>query len=269
MGSPAFWLQPKGGATLKVTLPDTHWHSVIVPRVENDYSSVRSYSGRVVRTTRSRVIGLTLEINRVSRNSDTATTDKLRLITDHLENGGTVGFTDDDDHAWLSYLPVPTSSGVTSVFTSGSVGWMPTAALGTGDHVICEQYDDGQFYQEHKRLSAPTLSGGTVILLSTTLDYDIPAGGWVRYAGYYPALIKASDSEYPETNEEEQTFSWAFNLTVPMSSFVGKEESWRALYTGASTSAFGGTRYADLFDSFNPVNGPSAPGPGPFRRRFV
>ena len=269
MGSPAFWLQPKGGATLKVTLPDTHWHSVIVPRVENDYSSVRSYSGRVVRTTRSRVIGLTLEINRVSRNSDTATTDKLRLITDHLENGGTVGFTDDDDHAWLSYLPVPTSSGVTSVFTSGSVGWMPTAALGTGDHVICEQYDDGQFYQEHKRLSAPTLSGGTVILLSTTLDYDIPAGGWVRYAGYYPALIKASDSEYPETNEEEQTFSWAFNLTVPMSSFVGKEESWRALYTGASTSAFGGNRYTDLFDTFNPVNGPSAPGPGPFRRRFV
>jgi hypothetical protein len=266
MGSPAFWLQPKGGATLKITLPDTHWHSVIVPRVENDYSSVRSYSGRVVRTTRSRVIGLTLEINRVSRNSDTATTDKLRLITDHLENGGTVGFTDDDDHAWLSYLPVPTSSGVTSVFTSGSVGWMPTAALGTGDHVICEQYDDGQFYQEHKRLSAPTLSGGTVILLSTTLDYDIPAGGWVRYAGYYPALIKASDSEYPETNEEEQTFSWAFNLTVPMSSFVGKEESWRALYTGASTSAFGGNRYTDLFDTFNPANGPSAP--GPFGRRF-
>lgn len=266
MGSPAFWLQPKSGATLKVTLPVTHWHSVIVPRVENDYSSVRSYSGRVVRSTRSRVIGLTLEINRVSRGSDTTVTDEIRLITDHLENGGVVAFTDDDDHAWLSYVPTPISTGVSVFGTSGSVGWSPTASLGIGDRIVSEHYENGQFYQEHKRCSAPTLSGGTTISVSDALNYNIPAGGWIRYAGYYPALIKAADSEYPETNEEEQTFSWAFNLTMPLSSFVGKAETWKALYTGSSTSAFGGTRYADLFDTFNPVNGPSAP--GPMTRRF-
>ncbi len=266
MGSPAFWLQPKSGPTLKIVLPNTHWHSVIVPTVENDYSSVRTYSGRVIRTTRSRVVRLSLEINRVSRNSDTATTDRLRLISDHLENGGVVAFTDDDDHAWLSYVPSPTASGVSVVLTSGSVGWSPTASLGVGDRVVCEQYDDGLFYQEHKRTSAPTLSGGTVVTVSDALNYDIPAGGWVRYAGYYPALIKADGSEFPETNEEEQTFSWGFNLIMPLSSFVGKAETWKALYTGSSATAFGGTRYTDLFDTFNPVNGPSAP--GPFTRRF-
>lgn len=248
MGSPAFWYSDPGGSGVlhKVELDAASWPSEQTFEVLPLVGGSRNGYGRITSVHRGSVFKLRVVIPVVERGATQRDLDALVMA---LRLGVSVGYTDDDDRAYLAYCSTARVAGDTLIpllppgATAHGLG---VAALSSGDAVCLESISFGGMTEELV-LSAPLTATGLLAAVSgSPVRFTQPDVGWLRYARYYP--VCRMDPEDPPTVSDAGASNSVggdrlFDYTIPLLIDFGAINDLRTVAGrfGAATSPFTGT----------------------------
>lgn len=235
MGNPTFYFYTDGGVLQTLAFPNVA--GVDRLRLTDVARGAQEQTAsRVVTAVRARAREVQIRIPPVPRADAQSTYELLSVLFDHLRRGGSCGFAEDGDRAWLGYLFGPPSFGATSLFTTGSVGYNTAATLASGGQIKVETWQNGQLYVDSHVTSAPVSAGGKVISLARGIRYGLSTAGWVRSDGYFPALRLKIGAD-PEDNNLWLRWGWDATFIVDQAQLTAGADFWRALYSGSSPYA--------------------------------
>ena len=207
-------MYPSGLSTLvKVSLPRiTRCEPADQVDVDDGYTGnlgmVRTFRG--IR----RRVRITIERQSMLTTAGLAYYASLQAVVAHLQGGGAIGFTQDDDYTWAGYASGTWSIGASYVAYAGNAfsAWNGTAAPANGQQVMIES--DGIFGQSEQHLCT-ALGGSTQISISPTLtfDYANATPAMVRWWRFWPALRLPADKLSPPLSNEHG-INWSLDLTL-------------------------------------------------------
>ncbi len=242
MGSPAFWWSDPGGSGVqhKVSLDASSWPSEQLFEVSPLVGGSRSGYGRLTSVHRGALFRLRVVIPAVTRGAQQRALDALLMA---LRLGVPVGYTDDDDRAYLAYCSVSRTAGDTTApllppgATAHGAG---VAALSSGDAVCLESISYGGLTEE-LALSAPLTATGLLASFGTGVRFTQPDVGWLRYARYYP--VCRIDPDDPPSVTDGGTGDQLFDYTIPLLVDFGAIHDLRVVAGtfGTATTPFTGT----------------------------
>lgn len=235
MGQPTFFFYTQGGILQTLTFPA----AFAVDRlrlIDTPRGAQEETASRVVTAVRARSRRVQINIPPSPRSEAQSTYELLSVLFDHLRRGGTCGFAEDGDRAWLSYLLIPASFGATSLLTTGSVPYSTGATLASGGQLKLETWEGGQLYVDTLSTAASVSAGGKVVTLARGVRYGLSTAGWLRSDGYFPALrLELGDD--PEDNDRWLRWGWSATFKIDQAQLVAGPDYWRSLYTGTSPYA--------------------------------
>lgn len=243
MGSPAFWWSDPGGSGVqhKVSLDASSWPSEQTFEAQPLVGGSRNGYGRMTSVHRGSVFRLRVVIPAVARGATQRDLDALLMA---LRVGASVGYTDDDDRAYLAYCTVARTAGDTAIYllppgaTAHGAG---VAALSSGDAVCLESISFGGLTEELV-LSAPLTATGLIAAVAgSPVRITQPDVGWLRYARYYPVCVL--DPADPPTVTDGGTGDQLFDYTLPLLVDFGATHDLRRVAGrfGTATSPYTGT----------------------------
>ena len=234
MGNPTFYYYPEGGALQTVEITSSSGVARLRDSLGSKGAQRQTLAGRVVTAVRSRDWVVEIEVRPTRQDAAPAILEKLRDMMDHAQRGGLVGFAEDGDAAWLSYMVAPPAPGSSVIITSGCVGYVPTAAMAVGTRVRLEYYDRALKREDHV-IGTAVSNGDTLVTLARSTRMGLGITGWVRQDGYHPAL-RLILGEEPEDNDRRQLYSFRFRFRADVQALVD-ETVWQQVYTGSSPFA--------------------------------
>ena len=212
--NPKIFMYPSGLSTLvKVSLPR-------ITRCEpvDQVDREDGYTGNLgmVSTFRGirRRVRITIERQSMLTAAGLAYYASLQAVISHLQTGGAIGFTQDDDYTWAGYASGTWAIGSSSVMYAGNAfsAWNGAAAPANGQQVVIES--DGIFGQSEQHLCTSLVGTSQISISPTlTLDYTSTKPAMVRWWRFWPALRLPADKLSPPLSNEHG-INWSMDLTL-------------------------------------------------------
>ena len=193
MGNPCFYYYPKTAGTLhKIDLGSLRLSDLLITPIRSVADTV-SRAGTLSRD----VGGMRLQVQIVAeRFSDDALVRKIRNMGNHLERGGSVGFTLDTAKLWAGFVdPSPIYQGTLTLPTPGSNAWSAWSAgtMVDDDPVVVQSAPPESALEHHTTNGAIGLSGFVVPIDNATGSDFLQGPILVRYRDFWPALKMSED----------------------------------------------------------------------------
>lgn len=191
LAAPAFYWEDSAGTTNKL-IWDGEAVSDFNPQTEALSDSAAALTGAVYRSTYGcrRRISLTMER---FKNSDGSRERKLRAMLAHLDQGGWVAFTHDQQRVWAAASTGPVAVGTSSITTGGNAftGLEATGMVSNGDHVIIRNPSP---YSRWEKLETNAWTGGPPAVnwaptIPSPRRFSYSTGAVLCWEGFYPRLV--------------------------------------------------------------------------------
>ena len=193
MGNPCFYYYPvAGGALQKIDLGTLRLSDLLITPIRAVADTV-SRAGTLSRD----VGGMRLQVQIVAeRFSNDTLVRQLRNMGNHLERGGSVGFTLDTAKLWAGFVdPSPIYQGATTLSTPGSNSWSSWSAgtLADDDPIVIQSAPPESVLEHHTANGSLSATGFSVAVDNATGSDFLQGPILVRYRDFWPALKMAGD----------------------------------------------------------------------------
>lgn len=155
---------------------------------------------------------------------------KLQTLQAHLQRGGVVGFSRDQNKTWAALRTGTATRGDAIFYTPGSgfAGWSSLATLASGDEIVIEDLAG------HRELNTVSALGATGdITLGNNLVYTYEGHPLVRWRDFYPVLSLPASEAGRSFITSDRRRNWTLEVTLE--------------YSIAAALALWGDSYADPY----------------------